>query len=56
MEKMATELKNPGRNVFMEGVNTQNFWTFVLGTQEGHNIPIWMHVVFPQNEGRTIKI
>ena len=34
----------------MKEVNTQNFWTFELGTQEGINIPIWILVVFQQND------
>ena len=33
----------------MKEVNTQNFWTFELGSQEGINIPIWIFVVFQQN-------
>ena len=34
----------------MKEVNTQNFWTFELGTQEGINIPIWIFAVFRQIE------
>ena len=34
----------------MKEVNTQNFWTFELGTQEGINIPKWIFVVFQQND------
>ena len=34
----------------MKEVNTQNFWTFELGTQEGINIPTWFFVVFQQND------
>ena len=34
----------------MKEVNTQNFWTFELATQEGINIPIWILVVFQQND------
>ena len=34
----------------MKKVNTQIFWTFELGTQEGINIPIWMFVVFRQSD------
>ena len=34
----------------MKEVSTQNFWTFELGTQEGINIPIWILVVFQQND------
>ena len=37
---MTTELQYPERSVFMKEVNTQNFWTFALGTQEGINFPI----------------
>ena len=40
--KMATELQYSERSVFMKEVNTQNFWTFELGTQEVSNIPIWI--------------
>ena len=32
----------------MKEVNTQNFWTFELGTQEGLSIPIWIFVAFQQ--------
>ena len=34
----------------MKKVNTQNFWTFELGTQEGINVPIWIYVVFQQSD------
>ena len=34
----------------MKEVNTQNFWTFELGTQEGINILIWFFVAFQQND------
>ena len=34
----------------MKEVNTQNFWIFELGTQEGMNIPTWIFVVFQQND------
>ena len=33
----------------MKEVNTQNFWTFKLGTQ-GINIPIWVIVGFQQRD------
>ena len=32
----------------MKEVNTQNFWTFELETQEGINVPIWVFVGFQQ--------
>ena len=34
----------------MKEVNTQNFWTFELGTQEGVNVPIWIIVGFQQGD------
>ena len=34
----------------MKEVNTQNLWTFELGTQEGVNVPIWIFVAFQQND------
>ena len=42
-------LHYPERSVFMKEVNTQNLWTFELGTQEGINVPIWVFVAFQQN-------
>ena len=38
------------RSVFMKEVNTQNLWTFELGTQEGINVPIWIFVAFQQSD------
>ena len=34
----------------MKEVNTRNFWTFELGTQEGINVPIWFIVGFQQRD------
>ena len=31
-------------------MNTQNFWTFELGTQDGTNVPIWIIIGFQQRE------
>ena len=45
-----TLLHYPERSVFMKEVNTQNLWTFELGTQEGINVPIWIIVAFQQND------
>ena len=42
--------------MFMKEVNTQNFWTFELGTQEGINIPIWIFVAFQQNDRQHDQI
>ena len=50
IKKMATELQYPERSVLMKEINTQIFWTFELGTQEGINIPVWIYVVFQQND------
>ena len=48
--KTPTQLHYPERFVFMKEVNTTNFWTFELGTQEGINIPTWVFVAFQQND------
>ena len=50
LNKAPTDIEYPERSVSMKEVNTQNFWTFELGTQEGINIPIWNFVVFQQND------
>ena len=47
-QKSPTNLHYLERSVFMKEVNTQNFWTFELGTQEGVNVPIWVFVAFQQ--------
>ena len=48
--KTPTQINYPERSVFMKEVNTQNFWTFELGTQEGVNIPTFIFVAFQQND------
>ena len=50
INKTPTEINYPERSVFMKEVNTQNFWSFELGTQEGINIPTWIFVGFQQND------
>ena len=45
-----TQLNYIERSVFMKEVNTQNLWTFELGTQEGINVPVWIFVAFQQND------
>ena len=50
INKLPTQIQYPERSVFMKEVNTQNFWTFELGTQEGINIPTWIFVGFQQND------
>ena len=42
INKTPTQIQYPERSVFMKEVNTQNFRTFELGTQEGINIPTWI--------------
>ena len=49
LNKKPTQIQYPERSVLMKEVNTQNFWTFELGTQEGINIPTWIFVAFQQN-------
>ena len=50
LNKTPTQIQNPERSVFMKEVNTQNFWTFELRTQEGINMPTWIFVAFQQND------
>ena len=45
-----TLLHYPERSVFMKEINTQNLWTFELGTQGGINVPIWIFVAFQEND------
>ena len=49
INKTPTEINYPERSVFMKEVNTQNFWTFELGTQEGIRIPSGIFVAVQQN-------
>ena len=50
INKTPTEIIYPERSVFMKEVNTQNYWSFELGTQEGINIPSWIFVGFQQKD------
>ena len=50
INKTPTQIHYLERSVFMKEVNTQNFWTFELGAQEGVNIPTWIFVAFQQND------
>ena len=50
LNKTPTQIQYPERSVFMKEVNTQNFWSFELGTQEGINIPTWKFIAFQQND------
>ena len=49
INKTPTQIQYPERSVFMKEMNTQSFWTFELGTQEGINIPTRIFVAFQQN-------
>ena len=49
-DKTPTELQYVERSVFMKEENTQNYWSFELGTQEGINFPIWNIVGFQQSD------
>ena len=50
LNKTPTQIQYPERSVFMKEVNTQNFWSFELGSQEGFSIPTWIFVAFQQND------
>ena len=56
VKKTPTELHYPEKSVFMKEVNSQNFWTFELGVQEGINVPIWIYVVFQQSDRKPDQI
>ena len=49
-DKIPTELRYIERSIFMKEVNTQNLWSFEVGTQEGTNVPIWIIVGFQQSD------
>ena len=50
VNKTPTELRYRERSVFMKEVDTQNFRTFELRTQEGVNIPVWIFVMLKQSD------
>ena len=52
---MPTELHHRERSFFMEEVNSQNFWSFELGTQEGINVPLWIYVILQQSDRQHDK-
>ena len=49
-DKIPTEFRCVERSVFMKEVNTQNLWSFELGTQEGVNVPKGIIVGFQQSD------
>ena len=52
LSEIPTKLQYVDRTVFMKEVNTQNLWTFDLGTEEDINIPIWIIVGFQRWESQ----
>ena len=40
----------------MKEINSQNLWTFELGSQEGINMPIWVFVAFQQKVRQSDQI
>ena len=48
--KTPTELQFLQRSVLMKEVNTQNYWSFELGTQAGVNVRIWIILGFQQRD------
>ena len=55
-DKIPTELRYVERSVLMKEVNTQNLWSFELGTQEGVNVRIWIIVGFNKEKDKILKI
>ena len=49
-DKIPTGLRYVGRSAFTKEVNTQNLWSFELGTQEGVNFPLCNIVGFQQSD------
>ena len=49
-DKTPTDIRYVEGFVSMKEVNTQNLWSFELGTQEGVNVPIWIIIGFTQRE------
>ena len=56
LSKTATEVKHVKRSVIIKEVNTQNFWTFDLGTPEGKNVPVWIVVAIQQRDRQDLQI
>ena len=49
-DKIPTERRYVERSVFLKEVDTQNLWSFELGTHENMNVPIWIVVRFQQRD------
>ena len=50
IDKIPTELRYVETSVFLKKVNTQNLWSFELGTQEGIKVAIWIIASFQQSD------
>ena len=50
LSRISTDVQYVERSVFMKEVNTQNFWTVELVTQEGINVPNWIINGFQQRD------
>ena len=55
-EKTPTEIQNLERSVFLKEVNTQKYWSFELGTEEGVDVPVWIIVGFQQRDRQDSQI
>ena len=50
LSRTPTELRYVERSVFMKEVKNQNIWNFELGSQESMNVPIWIIIIFQQQD------
>ena len=55
VSEIPTELQYVEKNVSKKELNTQNVWTFELGTQEGIHIHIWYLVGFQQRDRQDLQ-
>ena len=51
--KTHRELQYSERSIFIKQVNTQNLWTFELGTQKSINVPKWIFAGFQQMDRKN---
>ena len=56
LSKVPTELQYVERSVFMKNVNTKNFGTFELGTQEGINVLFGLLLFFNKELDKVHRI
>ena len=56
ISKTPTALQYVERSVSMKEINTQNLFSFELGTQECINVPIWIIVGFQQRYRQDSRI